>query len=120
MSAAWHRAIAWALVGEELDLGVQDLPDPQELAAQLATRGWTPERVRARALAAHDEQAWPFPVPDAVRSGLGAAQLHAAIAAARAHFGLQVFEVRPPSRRTTLDADERRLMSDVPPHFGRT
>jgi hypothetical protein len=41
------------------------------------------------------------------------------VARARDRFGLTVLTVLPPSRRTRLDADERRLLAEVPPHFGR-
>lgn len=119
--SGWHRAIAFALTGEELDLGDQAAPDLAGLAAALAGHGWD-----AGALAAHARATvavgapWPHPIPDALRSGLGAAQLYAAIGGARVRYGLEVLTVLPPSQRTALDADERRLMADVPPHFGRT
>ena len=118
MSAAWHAALAWALTGEPMDLGVQDAPDVDELAGRLAARGWGAERVAAHAREASVADAWPHPIPDALRSGLGAAQLHAAIGRAREHYGLTVLTVLPPSRRTSLDADERRLLADRPPHYG--
>lgn len=120
MNQPWHAAIAHALTGEELDLGVQPAPDLAELQAQLDAAGWTGERIRAHAHATAGVEPWPHPVPDALRSGLGAAQLHAAIGRARERYGLTVLAVLPPSRRTHLDADERRLLADVPPHFGRT
>ncbi len=121
MNQPWHAAIAAALTGEELDLGVQPFPDPVALEHQLAAAGWSAARLleHARATAAREEP-WPHAIPEALRPGLGAAQLHAAIGRARDHLGLAVLAVLPPSRRTRLDADERRLLADVPPHFGRT
>lgn len=118
MSAAWHAAIAWALTGEPIDLGVQEAPDVDELVTQLAARGWDAGRVSAHAHEASAAGAWPHPIPDAVRSGLGAAQLSAALGRARDRYGLTVLTVLPPSRRTSLDADERRLLADRPPHYG--
>lgn len=112
----WHRAIAAALTGADLDLGVQDSPDVDALVAALSADGWPPERVREHAFTASGP--WPHPVPDAVRAGLGMAQLHAAVRQARAAYGLESLDVRPPSRRTHLDADERRLLADKPPHHG--
>lgn len=120
MSGAWHAAVGWALTGEELDLGTQDAPDLEVLVSDLARLGWDAPRVREHAHAAASAAGWPHPVPDALRAGLGAAQLHAAVGRARARFGLEVLTVLPPSRRTRLDADERRLVADVPPHFGRS
>ena len=55
--SGWHRAIAFALTGSDLDLGEQEAPDLDVLVEQLDRNGW--------------------------------------------------------------DADERRLLADVPPHFGR-
>ena len=112
----WHRAIACALVGDELELGLQPSPNLPVLVADLARLGWSRERI---ATLAHEQPAggWPFGVPDALRRGLGAAQLHAAIGGARTMLGLDVLTVLPPSRRTRLDADERRLQGDVPPHW---
>ncbi|WP_232549984.1 hypothetical protein [Propioniciclava soli] len=116
MTEPWHRAIAYALVGEDLELGLQARPDVPALLRELASRGWTGGRIAdlARGAAA---AGWPFVVPDALRRGLGAAQLHAAIGSARTELGLDVLAVLPPSRRTTLTADERRLRADVPPHW---
>lgn len=120
MSDPWHRAIAWALTGQELDLGVQPAPELNALVDQLDDHGWDADRIADHARATVGRLPWPHPVPDALRYGLGAAQLHAAIGRARARYGLEVLDVLPPSQRTRLDADERRLLGDVPPHFGRT
>ena len=80
MNQPWHAAIAAALTGEELDLGVQPFPDPVALEHQLAAAGWSAARLleHARATAAREEP-WPHAIPEALRPGLGAAQLHAAI-----------------------------------------
>lgn len=110
-------AIAWALTGESMDLGVQEAPDADALAAELSALGWDAERLAAHARQASAEGVWPHPVPDALRAGLGAAQLHAAIGCARERCGLATLSVRSPSRRTRLTADERRLLADVPPHY---
>lgn len=120
MSLAWHRAIAYALVGEHLPLGDRPAPVPAVLVGELESLGWSSAAIgrRAREAAAH-QRPWPFPVPDAVASGLGAAQLYAAVGQVRAALGLEVLEVLPPSTRTTLSADERRLLADRPPHYGR-
>ena len=106
--------LALALVGERLDFGVQDAPDVPGLLDELAARGWDRERIHH---VAHGTSPWPFPLADADRAALGSAQLFAALRDARRRLGLEVLEVRPRSRRTHLDADERRLLADVPPHW---
>lgn len=117
--SGWHRALAWALTGEALELPDHPVPDADALVAELDACGWNTGRIRAHAVETAGVRPWPHPVPDALRSGLGAAQLHAALGAARARLGLDVLAVAPPSRRTRLDADERRLLAEAPPHFGR-
>ena len=115
--AAWHTALAFALVGEDLSLGVRPAPDIAALAAELSEAGWTPERVAAHARSVQEGgRPWPHPIPDALRAGLGAAQLFAALGRAREELGVAVLDPRPPSGRTALTADERRLLADVPPH----
>ncbi len=114
----WHAALGYALVGEELAPAETGRPDPEQLVAQLAAAGWDAGRIAAHA---HDragaEQPWPHPIPDALRQGCGAAQLFAALGRARGLLGLMTLETRGPSARTRLDADEQRLLRDVPPHY---
>lgn len=114
MSSPWHTVIALALVGDRIDLGLQERPDVPALVAELSARGWDRERVAA---IAHGTSPWPFPLSAADRAGLGPAQLFAALREARRALGLESLRVRPPSGRTRLDADERRLLADVPPHY---
>lgn len=119
MSVAWHAALGWALTGEELAFPATDQPDVETLLAHLAGHGWTAKRIGAHArdtVAA--EQVWPHPVPDRLRAGCGPAQFHAAVNRARAALDLVVLETRPPSARQHLNADEQRLMREVPPHHG--
>ncbi len=117
MDAAWHRALGFALTGTDVALGVQSSPDPAHLAAQLAEAGWPAERIadHARAIQASGG-IWPHPIPDALRAGLGAAQLSAALGAARRALGLAALESRVAAPRSVLTADERRLLADAPPH----
>lgn len=115
--ANWHRALAYALVGEELPLAPIDSPDVAVLRDGMTKLGWPSERVVEHAHHAQRERTWPHRVPDELRAGLSAAQLRAALTAARASYGLDVFDIRRPSRRIALTADERRLIQDVPPHY---
>lgn len=120
MTGRWQAAIAYALVGVEVALDESARPDPDAAVAGLSVSGWTRERIGAHArelIAA--EQPWPHPVPAELREGCGPAQLHAAVARTRELLGLVSLEVRPPSRRQRLTADEKRLLADVPPHHVR-
>ncbi len=114
---SWHEALAWALTGQRFDLKA-DAPDTVELLAQLAGLGWPTERIRRHAGEIIENGGhWPHPIPAELRQGLGAAQLAANIALARKECQLEALVMLPPSPRTELDADERRLMAEVPPHY---
>jgi hypothetical protein len=114
---AWHAALAYALVGEEWSLDRRPGPDLPALAVELAARDWTRERIAVHARSVQESgRPWPHPIPDALRAGLGAAQLYAALGRAREELGVAVLDPRAPSGRTVLTADERRLLADVPPH----
>ena len=117
-AARWHAAIGYALVGEELGLDEPGAPDPDRLVVGLAAFGWDAARIAAHARAAIEtEQPWPHRIPAGLREGCGAAQLHAALERTRALLDLVTLETRGPSTRTRLDADEQRLLRDVPPHY---
>lgn len=117
MTARWQAAIAWALIGTEPALTETGRADPSGVVEELAALGWTPERIGAHAReAVGAELPWPHPVPEELRRGCGPAQLQAAVTMARELLGLVTLEVRPPSRRHRLTADERRLLAEVPPH----
>jgi hypothetical protein len=117
MSPRWQAAVAYALTGTEPSVTETGQADPAAALAELASLGWTAERVGAHArevVAA--ERPWPHPVPAELRQGCGPAQLQAAVTRARELLGLVTLEVRPPSRRHRLTADEKRLLAEVPPH----
>ncbi|MGV8910116.1 MAG: hypothetical protein ACOH1Y_14135 [Propionicimonas sp.] len=119
MTPRWQAALAYALVGCELDLDESGHPDPEALVAALAGAGWPAGQIdeHARGLVAAEES-WPHQVPVGLRAGCGAAQMAAALRAARTLLGLAHLEVRAPSGRRKLNADELRLMREVPPHHG--
>lgn len=119
MSGRWQTALGYALTGEELALPESGRPDPAGLVSHLAEAGWTQLRIAelARASVAV-EQPWPKQVPAGLRAGCGASQFAAALGAARELLGLTSLETRLPSARLRLNADEERLMRDVPPHHG--
>ena len=116
----WHQALAWALTGEaDLGLGEQAAPDLGALATALegeeAGRG---EGLREQIAARRSTGAgWPFPVPEELMAGLGAAQFAAALADLRTRLDLDRTK-QPVLKSRPLNADERRLLGDVPPHHG--
>lgn len=111
----WASELAGSLVGEPVDLrGVE--PDARAVLAAMHEAGWPAELVVAIAYdRIANEEPWPFPVDRSVISA-GPAQWYATLGEARRLLGLDG-EVRPPSTRTALSADERRLLTDVPPHW---
>lgn len=111
----WATELASCLVGERVELPHTD-PDAHAVLAALETAGWGAEVISAIAYDrfAADEP-WPFPVRREVVAA-GPAQWYALVGQVRTLLGLDG-EVRPPSTRTALSADERRLMTDVPPHW---
>jgi hypothetical protein len=119
VTARWQAALGYALTGCELELAEPGRPDPHALLDALDAAGWPASRVGAHARErAAAEAAWPHAVPAALRAGCGAAQLAAALRAARELLQLTSLEVRPPSGRSRLNQDEQRLMREVPPHHG--
>jgi hypothetical protein len=113
--ARWATELASCLVGERVELP-QTAADAHAVLAALEDAGWGSQVIAA---IAYDrfaaEEPWPFPVSRDVVAA-GPAQWYALVGQARTLLGLDG-EVRPPSTRTSLSADERRLLTDVPPHW---
>lgn len=105
-----ERLLGLALTG-------QDLPLEGDLVAALAAQGWEPEDLhRLRLERQRANQPWPFPVPlDAIRE-VGFARFDARLAQVRHDLGLTGLVPSAPAQRN-LDADERRLTADRPPHW---
>ncbi|MGL4832498.1 MAG: hypothetical protein ACRCWS_08020 [Propionibacteriaceae bacterium] len=115
----WHRAVAFALTGVTLDLADDGSLDWDQLREQLAAAGWGAAAIAALKHERMVEQLpWPVPIPAELRQGCGFAQLAAAVAAAEDQLGLRVAE-QPATPTRPLTEAERRLMADLPPHFGR-
>ncbi|WP_026925762.1 hypothetical protein [Granulicoccus phenolivorans] len=102
--AAWHTALAYAVTGRDLALGLQARPDPAGLLAELRARGLEP-----------DQQ--PRVIPARLRAGLGAAQLAAALTELRRLARVDGLEPRTPAPGRRLGEPERRLLADRPPHW---
>lgn len=97
---AWHQALVFAVTGERRpELDRQDGPD---LDAVLAAVG--------------DRPRGAYPVPSDLTSGIGPAQLAAVLTELRRRLAGQA--ARPVLAERRPDADERRLLADVPPHHG--
>ncbi|SDS33172.1 hypothetical protein [Microlunatus soli] len=116
---AWHPALIFAITGERTAAGTSQLrPDLAAVGDQLAARTGGLEQLRADVRARRAAgRPWPYPIPDDLRRGLGAAQLLAALAELRRRLLLDEPERAVLSNRAP-DADERRLLADVPPHHG--
>ena len=111
----WATELARCLIGEPVDLS-DTPPDARSILEALDQRGWPGSRIGAVARARFDaEQPWPFPVGKEVVAA-GPAQWYALVGEVRTLLGLDGL-VQPPATRTTLTQDERRLLSDVPPHW---
>lgn len=117
----WHQALAYAITGERWDgLGEQSAPDLAGLAALIESRcaGGLPQLRDTVARRRSAGEPWPYPVPADLRAGLGAAQWLAALTQLRRHLDLDPATPRPVLSSRAPDADERRLLADVPPHHG--
>lgn len=105
----WHPALAYALTGRRMDeLGRQTQPDVPALLAALGGHATPQELLRST-----------YVVPAELMEGLGAAQFAAALFAVRTAIATQPGATPAPvvsSRLLTVD--ERRLLSEVPPHHG--
>lgn len=96
----WHQALAYAVTGRRFpELGEQARPDLDALA------DWLAGRVAGVVV----------PVPDDLVADLGPAQFHAALTDLRRR--LQPPPAAPVLANRPLTADERRLLTDVPPHY---
>lgn len=117
MTASVSCLLAFALTGE--DLPIRDIDGTSmDFLTAMDSAGWSADRIRDHATQCEQtETPWPHPLPPHSMDGIGAAQWYALLTQVRATLGLDVVHV-PPSRRTALTADERRLMEDLPPHHG--
>ncbi len=99
-AVAWHEALVYAVTGQRHpELGRQERPDLDVVAALL----------RGARTGAHV-------VPPDLRRGIGAAQLAAVLVELRRRVAASGPQAVLAER--ALDAAERRLLADVPPHHG--
>lgn len=103
----WHQALVYALTGRRRpELGRQRSPDLVVLADWL------------RSEAAGDLATWPTVVPADLMAGIGPAQFWAALSQLRDGLRPAAAPNPPVLADRPLTADERRLLTDVPPHHG--
>jgi hypothetical protein len=104
---AWHQALVFAVTGQRLTgLGRQGQPDLAEVARIVGeqvdlSRPLGPPRV----------------VPPELMAGIGPAQFLAALTQLRRELSSDPVPTSVVANRP-LTADERRLLTDVPPHHG--
>lgn len=92
---------------------------PEELVVCLAERGWSSSRVaelKAEYLAAGDR--WPTQIPAASARPVGSAQLHAWLSQCVQLLGLDAVDAGVRDAHQLLDAEDRWLLADRPPHHG--
>jgi hypothetical protein len=107
------RALWVALTGAEPD---GELPAGTGALVILAERGWDPAAILGHAVAVVAAGGvWPHPVPPDLRAAVGAARLRAVLAQVVGELGVGNGPVVARGARP-LNADERRLMADRPPH----
>lgn len=110
------RALARAVTGE--DLPVTSV-EPVLLADELAALGWDAKRLQElRGERMESQQAWPFVVDVEVQREFGFARFSARLAQLRELLGASGKVEVPPAASRPLNADERRLAADRPPHWG--
>ena len=110
--ATWHQALAYAILGRRLpELSHQDRPDVAALANELSAD----DQLRASVKALRAQGTWPVQVPSDLMAGLGRAQFMAALAALVQKLGFDVHRTCLAVDRPA-NADERRLLDEVPPH----
>jgi hypothetical protein len=114
-SAAFAVELGRALTGETLPLSS---PLTEDVAADLRHLGWGHDQLTAlRRERQEAGEAWPFPVRRDVVAQVGFAVFHARLMALREQLGLTGLEEKQRVSRR-LNADERRLAADRPPHWG--
>jgi hypothetical protein len=111
-TASWHQALAYAILGRRLpELSHQGQPDVAALADELSAV----DRLDASVNALRAQGIWPLPVPSDLMVGLGRAQFMAALAELVQKLGFDAYRTHPAVDRPP-NADERRLLDEVPPH----
>ncbi|QGN33616.1 hypothetical protein [Microlunatus sp. Gsoil 973] len=116
----WNATLAYAITGQQWSLPESGRPDPVLIAREIelrfpgglaAVRSTITERRRAG-------ESWPYQIPAGLRAELGAAQWLAALGDLSRRLGVGPQPERPVLSDRKPDADEERLLREVPPHHG--
>jgi hypothetical protein len=119
--AHWNAALAYAITGRRWDdLDESGAPELQRVADEIDHRipdgrSGLQREIFARLQAG---QQWPYDVPSDLRARLGAAQWLAAVSRLRDLLAVGPQPDRPLVSDRRPDADEERLLREVPPHHG--
>ena len=117
----WNAALAYAITGQRWDdLDESGTPELSTVAREIGHRspgGIVGLRQQVAAVL-QDGRRWPYELPADLREGLGAAQWLAALAGLRELLSVGPQPDRPVLSDRKPDADEQRLLRDVPPHHG--
>jgi hypothetical protein len=110
--APWHQALAYAILGRRLpELSRQDQPDVAALADELSAD----HQLGASVKRLQVQGTWPLPVPSDLMVGLSWAQFTAALVELQQKLGFGAHRNHLAVDRPA-NADERRLLDEVPPH----
>lgn len=114
------RACAHALLGEAADsLDVETARAPEDLLSQLREQGWGAPRIdELRAHRQREGQPWPVESSQGGLRAVGFAQLHAWVSQCVHLLGFDAVDAGVRDAQTPLDAEDRRLLSECPPHHG--
>lgn len=111
---AFARELGRALTGETLPL---TSPLTDDIVSELANLGWLADDLaELRHQRQESGEPWPFPVRRDVVAEVGFAVFHARLTALKERLGLTGLHPTTPAVRA-LNADERRLQADRPPHW---
>lgn len=103
--------------GGALDIGV--VTEPQQLLSRLADAGWDPVRIADVASQCRNNSVrWPFESENLADMGVGAAQFHAWVQACVRLLELDATNAGVRHATQALDAEDRRLLAERPPHHG--
>lgn len=117
----WNAALAYAITGQRWDEVTESgKPELEQVADEIDRRypGGISELRRQIIARVQRRQPWPYEVPADLRAELGAAQWWAALTALRQRLAVGPQPDRPVLSNRKPDADEERLLRDVPPHHG--